>query len=129
MYFCSYQYILNQIPNATSNTFLNNSQPTERRPIPFKPWLDKCVRHSTSSLNDLRDFMRSHSLFVLWYPLTKKSQKRRQKITFFNVVLLCVNVFFFFFFFFFFVICRHFTTLKWFKVLKLSKICLKWSKP
>ena len=65
-----------------------------------------------SSLNDLRDFMRAHSLFVLCYPLSKKSQKRRQKITYFNVVLLYVMV----------VICRHF---EWLKVLKLSKICLK----
>ena len=38
--------ILNQIPNATSNTFLNNSKSTKCRLIPFKPWLDKCVRHS-----------------------------------------------------------------------------------
>ena len=41
-----FHYILNQIPNATSNTFLNNSKPTECRLTPFKPWLDKSVRHS-----------------------------------------------------------------------------------
>ena len=34
-------YKFNQIPNATSNTFLNNSKPAECRLIPFKPWLDE----------------------------------------------------------------------------------------
>ena len=46
------QMLLNQIPNATSNTFLNNSKPAE------------CRLHGSinvfviqfSSLNDLRDF-------------------------------------------------------------------------
>ena len=46
-----------------------------------------------SSVNDLRDFMRAHSPFVLWYPLTKKSQNRRQKITLCKFVLLYVKVF------------------------------------
>ena len=64
----------------------------------------------------MRDFMLAHSLFVLCYPLSKKSQKRRQKITFFNFVLLYAIFFFFF---------RQFTTLKWLKVLKLSNICSK----
>ena len=44
--YCPLSYILNQIPNVTSNTFLNNSKPTECSLIPFKLWLDKCVRHS-----------------------------------------------------------------------------------
>ena len=91
--------ILNQIPNATCNTFLNISKPTECRLIPSQPWLDKCVGHSVSSLNDLNDFMHAHWLFVSLYPLSKKSQKRRQKITFFNFVLLYAFFFFFFFFF------------------------------
>ena len=39
------RHILNLNPNATSNTFLNNSEPTKYRLIPFKPLLDKCVRH------------------------------------------------------------------------------------
>ena len=46
------------------------------------------------SLNNLRDFMRTHSLFVLWWPIEKKSQKRRQKITFFNFVLLHTDALF-----------------------------------
>ena len=29
-----------------------------------------------SCLNDLRDCRRAHSRFVLWYPLSKKSQKK-----------------------------------------------------
>ena len=40
-------------------------------------------------MNDLRDFMRAHSLFVLWYPLTKTSQKKAE-----NNVLFDVNVLF-----------------------------------
>ena len=47
-----------------------------------------------STLNDWRDFMRAHSLFVLWYQVSKKSLKGRQKITLFNFVLLYVNVLF-----------------------------------
>ena len=52
-----------------------------------------CVIQFFSS-NNLRDFLRVHFLFVLWYPLSKKSQKRRQIITFFNFGLLYVNVLF-----------------------------------
>ena len=39
-------HLLNQIPNASSNTPLNNSKLTECRLILFKPWVDKCIRHS-----------------------------------------------------------------------------------
>ena len=39
-------YILNQIPNATSNTYLNNSKATKCRLIPFKLCLNKCLRRS-----------------------------------------------------------------------------------
>ena len=78
-----------------------------------------------SSLNDLRNFKRAHSLFVLWYPHSKKSQKRRQKITFFIVVLLYVNVVFFCFVVLYIYIYIYITTSKWLKVLKLSKLCLK----
>ena len=65
------QQILNKIPNATSNIFLNISKPTECRLIPFQPWLDKCVGHSIFEFEQSADFMRAHSLYVLWYPLSK----------------------------------------------------------
>ena len=45
-----------------------------------------------SSLNDLRDFVHMQSLFFLWYPHSKKSQKRRQKITVFNLASLYLPV-------------------------------------
>ena len=63
--------------------------------------------------------MRAHSLFVLWYQLSKKSQTRRQKVTSFNFVLLKAMFCFLSF------VGRHFTSLKWLKVLKLCKMCLK----
>ena len=47
-----------------------------------------------SSLNDLHDFMRAHSLFVLWYPLSKKSQKKKAENNIFHFCLLYVNVLF-----------------------------------
>ena len=63
--------------------------------------------------------MRAHSLFChMVPPFEKVTKKRRQIITFFNFVLLYMNILLF-------VICKHFTTLKWLQVLKLSKICLK----
>ena len=49
--------------------------------------------------------MRGYSLFLLWYPLSKKSQKRRQKINLFQFCFTLRKCFVF-------VICRHFTTLK-----------------
>ena len=62
--------------------------------------------------------MRAHPLFVIWYPLSKKSQKRKAENNLFQfcfTLCKCFN----------FVICRRFTTLKWLNVLKFSKICLK----
>ena len=110
--------ILNQIPNATSNTFLNNSKPTECRLILFKPWLDECVRHSIFKFERSAWFHARAFDFCLMVPPFEKVTKRRQKITIFDFVLPYVNVFVF-------VICRHFTTVKCLKVLKLSKIYLK----
>ena len=69
------------------------------------------------SLNDLLDFMHAHMLFVLRYPLSK-SQKAENNLfstLFYSTLLQC----------FVFVICRHFMTLKWLKVSKLSNIGLK----
>ena len=71
--------ILNQILNATINTFLNNSKPTKYRLIPFKPWLDKCVRHSIFVF-ERSAWFHARAMFFLSYgtPFEKKSQKRRQ---------------------------------------------------
>ena len=49
----------------------------------------------------------------------RKSRKKRQKITFFNFVLLYANALFLSF------AGGYFTTLKWLKLLILSKICFK----
>ena len=86
-------YILNQIPNTTSNTFLNNPKPTECRLIPFKPGYINMFAIQFSSLNNLRDFLRAYSLFVLWYPLLKSHKKEGRKLlTVFNFVLIYANV-------------------------------------
>ena len=74
-------YILNQIPNATSNTFLDNSKPTECRLIPVKPWLDKCIRHSIFEF-DWYAWFHAHALALcLMARPFEKVTKRRQKIT------------------------------------------------
>ena len=97
----------------------------------FEMWIDFTAEYKInvlviqfSSLNDLRDFMRAYFDFYLMVPPFEKVTKRRQKKkkkNIFKFVLPCANAFFFFFF----VICGHFTTLKWLKVLKSSKICFK----
>ena len=106
-------YILNQIPYATGNTFLNNSKPTECRLLPFKPWLDKCLRHSVIEFERSAWFHARAFAFCLMVPPFEKVTKRRQKITF----TLCKC--------FVFVICWHSTTLKWLKLLQMIKICVK----
>ena len=76
-----------------------------------------------SSLNDLRDFLRVQSLFVLYMipPFKKVTKKKAVNNLFqFSFTLLKCYIF---------VICRYFTILKWLKVLKLSKICLKIQTP
>ena len=70
-----------------------------------------------SGLNDLRDFMRAFA-FCLMVPTFEKVTKKMAENNLFQFcfyICKCFN----------FVICRHFTTLKWLKVLKCSKICLK----
>ena len=84
--------ILNQIPNATSNTFLNNSKSAECRLIPFKQWL--CVRHLNVKFERSAWFHARAFAFCLMVPPFKKVTKRRQKIIFFNFVLLYANVLF-----------------------------------
>ena len=73
--------------------------------------------------------MRANSRFILWYILTKKKKvtKRKAENNLFQFCFTLRKCFFFFFFFFLFnfVICRHFTTGRWLKVLKLNKICFK----
>ena len=64
-----------------------------------------------SSSNDLRDLMHAHSLFCLMVPPFEKVTHKK-----ISLVLLYVNILFLF---------RHFATLKWLKILKLSKIYLK----
>ena len=112
--------ILNQIP--TSNTSLNNSKPTKCRLIPFKPWLDKCVRHSIFEFERFAWFHARAFAFCLKVPpfwkVTKKAENNLFQFCF--TLRKCFGC----------VICRHFTTLRWLKVLKLSKICLsdEWRK-
>ena len=70
-----------------------------------------------SGLNDLRDFMRAFA-FCLMVPTFEKVTKKKAENNLFQfcfTLCKCFN----------FVICRHFTTIKWLKVLKCSKICLK----
>ena len=57
---------------------------------------------------------------LLFYdtPFRKSHKKLAEDNLFFNFVLLYAHALFF-------VICGHFTTLKWLKVLKLSKICFE----
>ena len=64
-----------KIPNATSNTFLNNSKPTGCRRNHLNYGKINVFVIQFSSLNELRDFMRAYSRF-------------------FNFVLLYVNVLF-----------------------------------
>ena len=90
--------ILNQIPNATSKTFLNNSKSTKYITMSFKLWLDKCMYH-----------------FMIEFERPVKTQIEKNLI---NLDLLYLNVLFL-------CIYGHFTTFKWLKVFKLSKICLK----
>ena len=70
-------YILNQIPNATRNTFLNNSKPTECRLMPFKPWLDKCVRHSIFEFERSALFHARAFAFCLMVPPFEKVTKKK----------------------------------------------------
>ena len=107
--------ILNQISNATSNSFLNNSK-TKCGLIPFKPWLDKCVRHSIFEFERSAWFHARAFAFCLMVPPFEKVTKKKAENNLFQ------------FWYFVFAICRHFTTLKWLKVLKLSKVCLKMNK-
>ena len=86
--------ILNQIPNATNNTFLINSKPTKCRPILLKTLLDKCLRHSVVDFERPTSFHARVFALCLMVPPFEKVTKRRQKITFFNFVLLYVNVLF-----------------------------------
>ena len=117
----TWMYILNQIPNATSNTFLNNSKPTECRLISFKPWLDKCVLHSIVVFERAAWIHARAIAFCLTVPpFEKVTKKKAEKNPFqFSFDLLKCFVF---------VICRHFTTLKWLKVLRLSKSRFKMSR-
>ena len=64
-----------------------------------------------SSLNDLRDFMRAHSLSVL-SPFEKVTKKKAEN----NLFQFCFTLRKYFVT----VICRHFTSLKGLKVLKLG---------
>ena len=76
-----------------------------------------CVIHF-SSLTNLHDFMRAHSLFNLKVPPFEKVPKRKAENNLFQFCFTLRKCFVF-------VICRHFTTSKWLNVLKLSKVCLK----
>ena len=115
--------ILNQIPNATSKTFLNNSKPTECRLISFKPWLNKCVRHSIFEFKRSAWFHVRAFAFCLMVPPDEKVTKKKAENNLFQFCFALRKCFVF-------VNCRHFTTSEWLKVLKLSKICLwSWSKP
>ena len=70
-----------------------------------------------SSLNDLRDFMRAFAFCLMVPPFENVTKKKAEN----NLFLFCFTLRKCFVF----VICRHFATLKWLKVLKLSKIGLK----
>ena len=112
-------FLFNQIPYAASNTSLNNPKPTECRPMPFKPWLDKYVRHSVFEFERSALFhARAFAFCLMVPPFEKVTQKKKAENN-------CLQCCFTLRKCFVFVICRHFTTLKWSKVLKLSKICLK----
>ena len=111
-------YILNHIPNATSNTFLNISKPAECRLIPFKPWLDKCVGHSVFEYEPSAWFLARAFAFCLMVPPFENVIKKKAENNLFRFCFTlrkCLG----------FVICGHFTTLKWLKLLKLSTICFK----
>ena len=110
-----------QNPNATSNTLLNNSKPTECRLIPLKPWLDKCVCYSIFGIERSAWFHAHAFAFCLMVPAFEKVTKLKAEHNLFQCCFSLRK-------WFVFVICRHFTTLKWLKVLKLSKICLKVAK-
>ena len=111
-------YILKQIPNATSNTFLNISKPTECRLTPFKSWLDKCVRHSMFEFERSAWFhARAFAFCLMVSPVETNHKKKAENNLFQFCFTLCKC--------FMFVILGCFTTLRWLKVLKLSKICFK----
>ena len=69
------------------------------------------------SSNGLRDFMSAFAFCPMVPPFEKITEKKAEN----NLFQLCFT----FLKCFVFVICRHFTTLKWLKVSKLSKICLQ----
>ena len=103
-------YILNQLPNATRNIFLNNSKPTECRLIPFKPWLDKWVRHSIVEFERSVWFHAHTIAFCVMVPRSENVPKKKAENNIFQFSLTLL---------------KCFTTLKWLKVLKLSKRCFK----
>ena len=84
--------ILNPIPNATSNTPLNNSKTTKCRLIPFTPWLDKCIHNSIFRFEQCaRFYARAFAFLSYGISFRKSHKKRRQNITFFTSVLLYAN--------------------------------------
>ena len=86
--------------------------------MPFKPWLDKCIRHSIFEFQRSAWFHARAFVFCLKLPPFEKVTKPKAENNLFQICFTLRKCFVF-------VICRHFTTLKWLKVLKLSKICLK----
>ena len=120
VYLATFSYILYQIPSAADNTFLNNSKPTECRLIPFKPWLDKCHHLIFEFERSVWFHARAFAFCLMVLPFEKVTKKKAETNHFQFCFTSCKC--------FVFVICRHFTTLKWLKVLKLSKICLKTAK-
>ena len=117
-------HLLNQIPNASSNTFLNNSKLSECRLILFKPWVDKCIRHSVFEFERSAWFHARAFVFFFFFffclmvpPLEKVTKKNAENYLFqFCFTLRKCFVFVFY---------RQLTALNGLKVLKLSTICLK----
>ena len=109
--------ILNQIPNATNITFLNNSKPTECRLIPFKPWLEMCLSFNFQVWTICVISCACIHFLSYGTPFRKIHKKKVENNLFWFCVTLCKC--------FVFIICRHFTTVKWLKVLKYSKIYWK----
>ena len=109
---------LNQIPNATINTFLNNSKPAHCRVIAFNPWLDKYVRHLIFEFERSAWFHARTIAFCLTVPPFEKVTKQKEENSLFHFSFTLLKHFVF-------VICRHLTTLNWLKVLKLRKLCSK----
>ena len=87
-------YILNQIPNATTNIFLNNSKSTECRLIPFNPWLDKCVLHSVFGFERSAWLHAWAFAFCLRVPPFQKGTKKTAELTVFSILFYFVNVLF-----------------------------------